>query len=181
MPRTLILSDSRRETYAYAKSIGLRSRQVEHATSADSIRGVHFPVVIELPSYSSRRDRHAINAVVKAMATKFNRIKGKDIDFQTADFVYTRPAPQIAGELPGQTTIDDFIEPVEMPSPPEPETKPVEMPSPPEPKTKPVKMPEAPRPKRTPRKAVAKATEPKPKTGSNALEPSSVDAFFQGS
>lgn len=173
MPRTLILSDSRRETYAYAKSIGLRSRQVEHATSADSIRGVHFPTVIELPSYSSRRDRHAINAVVKAMATKFNRIKGKDIDFQTADFVYARPAPQISGELPGQTTIDDFIDESPATPPPPPEVKDHVAPK----DVAASKAPTKPRVKR-PAKKVAPA---KARTGSNTLEPAarnSIDDFF---
>lgn len=187
--RLLILSDSSRETTAYARSLGLGVRSVQHASTM-SVRGSVYPVVIELPSFARRRDRHALVSALRAMKA---RGRGRVIHMLDEDFVYTRSAPQIEGELPGQTTIDDFLtedlhermrnpEPVReaalaniietldngpIPPPAEIVDKPKSV--------APTKPPTKPRQKRAAKKATPA---PKPKTGSNALEPSPVDDFF---
>lgn len=196
MPRILVLSGSNRETQAYAKHLGVRPTAVQHAFGANNVRGVTLSEIHELPSFSSRRDRHAILAALRYLR-QYGR-SNRQLEHKTVDWEYVRPAAQIEGErltpcpvckgeiahhaacprpvlglpiegeLPGQTTIDDFIDETPGVPPPPPEVQDVA----------PTKAPTKPRQKRAAKKATPA---PKPKSGSNALEPSSVDAFFRGS
>lgn len=193
MPRILVLSGSNRETQAYAKHLGVRPTAVQHAFGANNVRGVTLSEIHELPSFSSRRDKHSILAALRYLR-QYGR-SNRQLEHKTVDWEYVRSAPQIEGELPGQTTIDDELRRlaeevyeetgnVEAKAIAEhgiedeivpPANSPIPGNEPPPSTTE-----KSDKPKRAPRKTAAKKVVA-PKPGSNVLEPSSVDAFFQGS
>lgn len=158
---TLVLSDSIRETNAYAESAGIR--RVRHAAAARSIDGCVFASVVELPSFSKRRDQHAVKAAVARMLRKTPRMTYEVVE----DWTYERPLPQapaIEGEIPGQLTIEDAIAELEA----DEAIEPIEVagrvnavrPKDPEPK-----------PAAKPKRQGKKPSPAKPKADSNTLEP----------
>lgn len=65
MPYVIVLTDKPNEANTYAKRAGLRRGQYRYPTSASSIRGIRVAEIHELPSFSQRRDRHAIDAELR--------------------------------------------------------------------------------------------------------------------
>lgn len=62
---TIVLADTIHEANSYARRVGLRRGAFRFPVSAAAIRGLRVAEIHELPSFSRRRDRHAINAELR--------------------------------------------------------------------------------------------------------------------
>lgn len=71
--QTIVLSNSRKETYAWATAKGLRVRDVIHVQSATSISGRAYDKIVELPSFSTRRDRFAIETAIRNLQRRLRQ------------------------------------------------------------------------------------------------------------
>lgn len=130
----VVLAGSYPEAARYAASIGLRPGRFRYASSADTIRGLRVSEIHELPSYSKRRDTHAIEAALRSSVRGVaERVR--------VDEAPPPPKPAEPGQVPGQMSLDDALaDSNASESKAEPEPKPAAKPkrkSKPRPTTKP--------------------------------------------
>lgn len=74
----IVLSNSFQETSAFASQEGLKG--IFHVTNRDRIKGLRPRRIHVLPSYSARRDKHAVNAVVATMQRQNRELQLIDYD-----------------------------------------------------------------------------------------------------
>jgi hypothetical protein len=101
----LILSGSYSEGRRFASRVGIRFPIVP--ANAGSLDGTRPHVILELPSFSGRPDRHAMNS---ALSRRISFSRGVDvihmyIDAETLAFLERAPET----DEPGQTTIDEQL------------------------------------------------------------------------
>lgn len=65
MTYVIVLAERVHEANLYAKRAGLPRGRFRFPTSAASIRGLRVAEIHELPSFSRRRDKHAIDAALR--------------------------------------------------------------------------------------------------------------------
>lgn len=73
----VILANTPSEAAQYAREKGLRNTEYRFAARAGSIKGLRMAEIHELPSFSRRADKHAINA-----ALRFNKAKRIVVSFE---------------------------------------------------------------------------------------------------
>ena len=95
---TLILAGSMQEGLTFAKDVGLTRARI--ANSAAVIRGLRVAEVIELPSFWTRRDKHAILSEVAHCLRRDRKASHTYVD----DWIH--PSKR---ELPGQMTLDEAL------------------------------------------------------------------------
>jgi hypothetical protein len=64
---TIVLSNSRRETMAWAQANELPLVKVRHAQNGEALAGRFFERIVELPSFKKRRDIFSIKAALKRL------------------------------------------------------------------------------------------------------------------
>jgi hypothetical protein len=89
--QTIVLARTIRETYAWARAQERNLRSVRHVPNAASISGRNFDRIVELPSYSKRADRHAVNAALRQLKRRLPHLK-HDYD---ADWVMPEPPKKV--------------------------------------------------------------------------------------
>lgn len=87
--QTIVLAGTSREVYAWARAQERNLRSVRHVANASSISGRYFDAIVELPSFAKRRDRHAVNAALRALQRRKPSIE------RTVDNDWVMPAPKI--------------------------------------------------------------------------------------
>lgn len=112
----VILAGDYREGRRFAADIGLGMGAIV-PVDASRVQGLRPSVILELPSYATRRDRHTMEAV---MQRAYPKVGAPVIQMFIEDPASYRPAPvedatvakaePLPGDqVPGQTTVDDQI------------------------------------------------------------------------
>lgn len=73
--RVMVLGASRREAHEWAQANGVSPRAVTYVSSATAVLGFRPTSVVFLPSFDTRRDRHAIRAALTPTLRRHNEIK----------------------------------------------------------------------------------------------------------
>lgn len=112
----VILSADYREGRRFAADIGLGMGAIV-PVDASRLRGLRPSIILELPSYATRRDRHAMESVMmraypKTGAPVIEMYIEDPESFRPApvdDASVARPEPLPGDQVPGQTTIDEQV------------------------------------------------------------------------
>jgi hypothetical protein len=114
----VILAGDYREGRRFAADIGLGMGAVV-PVDASRLNGIAPTVILELPSYATRRDRFAMEAVLQRSYAKIGRpviemFIEDPLEFRPAapaadDASVAKPEPLPGDQVPGQTTVDEQV------------------------------------------------------------------------
>ena len=107
-----VLAATYQESQRFGRRAGLG--RVHTIASAEHAMGLSFDIVLELPSFQDRRDRHAIDSVIARGARRWAPTIRMLIDPEQYAEVMADPAlpeayPAGPDEVEGQTTIADEV------------------------------------------------------------------------
>lgn len=116
MQTIVILAADYREGRRFAGDIGLGMGAIV-PVDASRLAGLRPSVILELPSYAHRRDRHAMEAVlqrqyVKMGAPVIEMFIEDPLEFRpapAADASVAKAEPLPGDQVPGQTTVDEQV------------------------------------------------------------------------